>query len=159
MRLAEHTGTTRGTLSQFAFAEVYAAIVDLDQLYPDFGNWFWNKVVPEIGNSRRIFTEWSDGQLAGVVIAKAEGDERKLCTVWIAPNFKKQGLGRRLMSEAKVWLGTETPLISVPHQRLSEFQPIFDQWGFSLTQTLRSYYRYGETEYVFNGTLPLLHQA
>ena len=115
--------------------------------------------MPEIGNSRRIFTEWSDGQLAGVVIAKAEGDERKLCTVWIAPNFKKQGLGRRLMSEAKVWLGTETPLISVPHQRLSEFQPIFDQWGFSLTQTLRSYYRYGETEYVFNGTLPLLHQA
>lgn len=133
----------------------YAALNRLSDVYPGFESWYWTKVVPGLlEGTRELFIEQHAGKTIGVVIAKAAATERKLCTVWVDNRFAGCGLGGRLMRQAMEWLGTERPLISVPQERLAEFWPVFTAWRFDLVQALRSYYRPGRTEYVFNGVLP-----
>jgi hypothetical protein len=137
-------------------ASVYAALSHLEHMYPGFKKWFWHTVLPGLDDgTRRMFIKEHESKIIGVVIAKSNCDERKLCTVWVDPGFLGHGLGKDLMRSAMEWLNTDQPTISVPEERLSEFRRIFATWGFRLTQTLDSYYRPGRLEYIFNGALPM----
>ena len=71
--------------------------------------------------SRQIFFE-DNGRITGVVIAKRSRAERKLCTVWVDHDAAGNGLGTALMIEAMAWLDTKRPLITVPEERVSEFE-------------------------------------
>ena len=135
-------------------SRAFSALVHLEQMYPGFEDWYWGKVVPGLSNgTRQLFIEERGSRIIAAVIAKAEGAERKLCTVWVHPAYTGQKIGVRLMDEAKSWLGTNKPMISVPEERVEEFRSIFIRWGFELTQVLDSYYRPGRKELVFNGIL------
>jgi len=132
---------------------VFSSLAHLEEMYPGFGQWYWTKVASGLRDgSRRIFVE-GNNEITGVVIAKRSRAERKLCTVWIAPQFAGQGLGTRLMRNAMSWLGTTRPLITVPEERLAEFQPSFTRWRFSLHQVADSLYRPGHLEYIYNGPM------
>jgi hypothetical protein len=132
---------------------VFKALSHLEQVYPGFGEWYWAKVVPGLRDgSRCIFVQQSN-QINGIVIAKRSNDERKLCTVWVNRRLIGRGLGTTLMRRAMSWLGTTRPLITVPEERLAEFQPSFRRWEFSLDDVVDSLYRPGCLEYVYNGRL------
>ena len=125
----------------------------LEVLYPSFQQWYWKKVVPGfLDGSRRAFVE-DDGRITGIVIAKLTRSERKLCTVWVDSDQAGHGIGRALMEEAMAWLRTTHPLITVPEERVPEFNALFERWNFSLDQVVPSLYRLGFQEYIFNGTI------
>ncbi|MBD9627993.1 hypothetical protein IB279_34125 [Ensifer sp. ENS06] len=138
---------------RWACVDVYAALADVCHLYPNFEEWYWDKVVPELGVSRSIFVDWMNERITGVVIAKRTCDEQKVCTVWVDKGFRAQGVASSLIGEASRWLGTDYPMITIPQNRLSEFSGILRSGRFAQTQKLASYYRAGETEHVFNGWL------
>lgn len=135
-------------------ARAYAAVAHLDGFYPDFEEWFWCKVVPGLGRGTRWLrvVERAD-EVVGVAVAKAEGDELKLCTVWVHPRLEGSGLGVRLIREGCGWLGTDRPLATVPEELMPRFAPILDRLGFTVDQALDGYYRAGKREFVFNGVL------
>jgi GNAT superfamily N-acetyltransferase len=134
-------------------ARIFSYLSHLEVLYPGFQQWYWKKVVPGLlDGSRRAFVE-DDGRITGIVIAKFTRSERKLCTVWVDSNQAGRGIGRALMEEAMAWLCTTHPLITVPEERVPEFNALFDRWRFSLNQVVPSLYRPGFQEYVFNGTI------
>jgi GNAT superfamily N-acetyltransferase len=86
----------------------------LETIYPGFRYWFDNKVQPGIGAGTRYLDVIEyDGRLAGIVIAKNEDGEKKLCTIWVHPDFRGRGVGIRLIRAACLWLGTNRPLASV----------------------------------------------
>ena len=115
-------------------ARVFATLSHLADFYPRFEEWYWAKVVPGLQHgSRRIFFE-NDGRITGVVIAKRSRTERKLCTVWVDTGAVGRGLGTTLMTEAMAWLDTKRPLVTVPEERVSEFESIFRRWRFSLDE-------------------------
>lgn len=136
-------------------ARVYAHLSHLADIYPNFDVWFWRTAVPDVGSTRRIFVDDRGGQIRGVVIAKRSVDERKLCTVWVETPYRGQAVGARLMRKAMEWMDCQQPLISVPASRLSDFRTFFEKQRFVESQLLMNYYRVGETEHVFNGSLPV----
>jgi hypothetical protein len=131
---------------------LFASIAHLETFYPQFGRWFWRKVVPGLGNgSRRILPVHTGETLVGITILKRIPEERKICTLWVAPFARQIGVGRRLLSDSLAWLDCDKPLITVCQERLNELQPLLRKFGFSLEQVCDSYYRPGRLEYVFNG--------
>jgi len=133
---------------------VFASIVHLGKLYPDFGLWFWTKVVPGLGNgSRRIIPVHMGQSLAALAILKRMPDERKISTLWVAPFARRLRIGYNLMCDSLIWLDCEKPTITVCQERLHELQPLLQKFGFTLEQVCDSYYRPGRPEYVFNGLM------
>jgi hypothetical protein len=131
---------------------LFASIAHLETFYPQFRPWFWGKVVPGLGNgSRRILPVHTGETLVGIAILKRIPEERKICTLWVAPSSRKIGVGRRLLIDSLAWLDCDKPLITVCQERLNELQPLLRKFGFSLEQVSDSYYRPGRREYVFNG--------
>ncbi len=140
--------TASGTLQS-----VWSGIRHLESVYPGFGTWYWDKVVPGLSDGRRkILTSTADGVLSGVVIAKCQ-NEKKICTVWVPEEFRGRSVARHLMQDALDWLGTAKPLFTVPDERLQEFSGIVRELGFEHRSTESNYYGIGRLEHVFNGVL------
>jgi hypothetical protein len=141
-------------LPKEANSRVFTAIGWLETEYPGFSDWYWDTVVPGVLiGERRISTIERRGRTVGVGISKRTKSERKMCTIWVAPDFIGTGMGVRLMLDSMKWLGTNMPLATVSESRLQEFKPIMDKLGYQLTQVLPDYYKAGHSEFVFNGSL------
>jgi GNAT superfamily N-acetyltransferase len=124
----------------------------LDSTYPGFRNWFWEKVVPDLGTgARRIFRIGSCEAPSAIGIAKRYPSEAKICTVWVAESERGQGLAKELMYEAIDWLGTAEPLFTVPAERHTEFLSLVKRLKFHETDRVRSLYRAGVVEHIYNG--------
>jgi GNAT superfamily N-acetyltransferase len=137
---------------------VYDSIKHLDAFYPAFERWYWGTVVPGLADGTRLLeTVIRDGELVGILIAKRNKEERKLCTLWVHRKFAGSGVGVRLIRAGCEWVGSSTPLATVPEERMSEFGDLLPRLGFELTQVVQSYYRDGKAEYVFNGQLVRPH--
>lgn len=139
-------------------AEIYSCLSHLDSYYPDFDQWYWGTVVPGITKgTRMVRVVRRDDEIIAALIAKREPLERKLCTLWVRPDFVGHGVGVRLIDEGKCWVGDASPLASVPEERMPELGGILVRMGFVLTQKIDSFYRPGKTEFVFNGRLAKLN--
>lgn len=124
------------------------------QFYPNFEGWFFGKVVPGIRiGERRVITCVSDGALVGIAITKRTETEKKLCTLWVAPQARNCGVAAELAAEAFMWLGSDKPLFTVPDEQLANFGGLLRSWSFSEPLPYRELYRPGHIEYVFNGRI------
>lgn len=134
--------------------QVFDSIAPLEAVYPGFDAWFHCTVVPGLRDgSRKLFVGSAADRVAGVAIAKRTSSEQKLCTLWIAPGKRNEGLAKCLANEAFDWLGTTMPLFTVPDVRIAEFARLLDQWHFVQTQVVENMYRPASREFVFNGFL------
>lgn len=134
----------------------WGSLHHLEATYPGFRSWYWTKVIPGIGRGERnILIRRLDAQVAGVAITKRTCRETKLCTLWVAPTARSTGVGRELMQASLDWLGNDTPLFTVPAERIDEFRPLLKRFKFHETDCVGSAYRPGVIEHVFNGRLQL----
>jgi len=133
---------------------VFEALSHLEQIYPGFRAWYFERVVPAVALGTRFVTvRRESGIPIGVAIAKDEGGERKLCTLWVRDGCRGRGIARALADEAFDWLGDRRPLFTVPEERMSEFLPLVTGWQFGEPVRHDSLYRDGRCEFVFNGKL------
>ena len=145
--------TITSVQEQLAIEKLYEKLFMLQEEYPEFKNWFFDKVVPEtLLNNRRIFVASCGEEIAGVAIVK-NSDEKKICTLRVMPEFRHMGIGQKLICVAIEYLQTRYPLITVSDDHVSEFKHLFDKLGFIFTEVHLDYYREGHMEYVFNGNL------
>lgn len=143
-------GSRRSAGATTAPLHVIERLWSLRAHYPEIDCWFANKVVPGIQTgSRRIFL----AERSSFLIAKKEGHERKVCTLWVEPGARKAGIASRLMSDAFQWLDTQYPLMTLPEEKYPEFHSLLQRHDFRATQSLEGYYRPGKVELVYNGWL------
>jgi hypothetical protein len=137
------------------FASVYDALAEPAAPYPEFQSWFYETLVPGINRGqRRLFIAYNCvGWIGGVVIAKRTAAERKLCTVWVSPSWRRHGIAKQLTTDALNWLGTDKPLFTVAEDRVWQFHGLLDAWDFGRPIRVPHLYRKGVSELVFNGTL------
>lgn len=146
--------------SNFTFPEqirvlydVYRFLFDLQMEYPSFRSWYVRKIVPGvIAGSRDLLITCEGTKLAGVAILK-DGEEKKICTLRVAVDCRRHGVGSGLLDAAINVLGMEQPMITVADSRLHEFEPLFRSSGFRRVQNVSDYYRIGSQEICFNGYL------
>jgi GNAT superfamily N-acetyltransferase len=118
-----------------------AFLLPLSDDYPGIDRWFTLKVVPGLRRGTRYLLPMErDGMLVGLGIAKNEEDERKICTVRVAPSYAGRGMGVRLFDGLLKWLDDDRPHLTVTQARLSAFERIFDYYGFAVTSAQQGLY-------------------
>lgn len=134
---------------------VFATIeVAAGNFYPGFRSWYYGKVVPGVERGdRAIFIVGSETAVLGAAIAKRSAKERKLCTLWVEKNARGEGVAGALVDTSFRWLGTSSPLFTIPEERMVEFRGLLNRWRCSITQREIGIYRPGKIEFVFNGQL------
>lgn len=151
-------------LTHFTSARTAAAQVDSEWIrilvsnfavyYPDIDRWFTSKVQPGLASgSRKILVNAANGKLNALSILKKSDSERKICTFWVAPSARGNGVGRSLLMSSISWLECATPLLTVPEEQMEGFSPLLSNTSFQLTQRILGAYRPGSIEYVFNGSI------
>lgn len=132
-------------------AEALRFLLPLSNDYPGIDQWFATKVVPGLRiGSRTLLRIERDGYLVGLGIAKKEEDERKICTVRIAPSHVGKGIGVRIFDKLLTWLDEDKPHLTVSSEKLPSFERIFDYYGFSLTSKNQGLYLPKSVELGYN---------
>ena len=120
--------------------------------YPNFENWYFDKVVPDVlRGERHIITAEIENRHAGVLILKPS--ENKICTLRIAPPFQHMGLGETLFKLSIQMLETKRPFITVSNLHYNEFLPLFCRHFFLVTELHFDKYVKGRFEIALNGHL------
>lgn len=131
--------------------EALRFIMPLSPEYPGIAAWFPDKVVAGLrDDTRKLVSRERHGRLVALGIGKMMHDEKKICTVRVAPEYVGRGLGLRIFDGLMSWMGTSTPHATVSEEKLPEFERIFARYGFTLTSTHNGLYRPGKVEYLFN---------
>lgn len=131
-----------------AVNEIYL-LTDYNKLqYPEYYKWYYQTNIPRIldGEGEAIF--YLDGfQIVGLSMLKRTDDEAKICTFFIDEEYRKRGYSSLLLEDSFGYLGTESPIITIPENRLDEFSKIIEAYGWVPTETTDKYY---SPEVVFN---------
>ena len=130
--------------------EIYL-LTDYNKLqYPEYYRWYYQTNIPRIlsGEGEAIF--YLDGfQIVGLSMLKRTDDEAKICTFFIDEEYRKRGYSSLLLEDSFGYLGTESPIITIPENRLDEFSKIIEAYGWVPTETTNKYY---SPEVVFNNS-------
>ena len=135
--------------------QLYGQILDLirpiNDIYPEYTAWFKEKFIPGLKKKERMYIIAQDenNALAGCVLIKKTAEEKKICTFFVCPNYRHNGLGKKLMQQALSELG-EHPLITVSGRNLPQMAHLLKECGFHLSATKRGAYNPTDTEYYFN---------
>lgn len=132
---------------------VFNLIKPISEFYPDFSNWYWDKVAPGIitGNDKIIIAE-KGNELVGVSIIKNTPNEKKLRALRISEKFQNKGAGLYLIDKSLEELKTDKPIVSVAEEMINEFSRIFiNRYDFDISYVHKGLYRKGKLEYEFNG--------
>ena len=134
---------------------LYAQILNLAQTvrpaYPGYDRWFREIFMPGLLRKERMYIVAQDdsGALAGYALIKKTAEEKKICTLFVDPKFRKQGLGQQLMKRTLAVLGPR-PLITVSGRNLPQLAGLLDAFGFQLSAVKKGVYRADDAEYYFN---------
>ena len=150
----EYRMIRKNNMYSFDLNQIYAVLDSLRMEYPNFKDWYYNTVIPGLRlGTRSICCVYDENQIAAVLILKNEGDEKKICTLRVSPQFRRQGIGSALLDIACQELQTEQPIITVSSNHYNEFRSLFLSKGFEEFAAYPGYYRESMTEFSFNGPL------
>lgn len=88
--------------------------------------------------------------LSGCALLKNEPEEKKLCCLFVDPNYRGQKIASKLIEDSFELLNTNKPLMTVSQQNLGMLQKLIDRYGFELTSIKESVYKPGVKEYFYN---------
>lgn len=136
-------------------AESYMITDWICEDYPLHCNHFYSKYVPGIfTGEREIISCYVDDKIAATAILKKDETELKISTLYVKPEYQRQGIATALVEKCFKWLGTTKPLITVADYKLEQFASIIKKYGWKETQVLDAgFYNDHSREHVFNGTI------
>lgn len=89
-------------------------------------------------------------KLAGCALLKNTDEEKKICCLFVDPEYRYQGIASHLIENSFEMLGTDKPLMTVAENNLSQLQKLINRYDFELTSVRDSVYRRGIKEYYYN---------
>lgn len=126
--------------------ETYNLIDFITKDYEHLLEWYWSKSVPWIfKNQMEFFIALDENSIVGVTIVKKENKERKICTLFVKPEYSNQGIGSTLLQSAFDYLGTTRPVITFSDYKLPEFQPLIQKYNWEIDEKVfKSYNQHYE---------------
>lgn len=136
--------------------EIYKFLGHLIYEYQRFRSWYRGLFTDEfeLKCDREIIICEDQFRIAGVAIIKNDMQEKKICTLRVAREYRHQGIGYNLIEMCMQQLHTEKPMITLHKSKLNQFEKLLSYYSFELEQTQKHYYSIFSTELVFNGLLP-----
>ena len=125
--------------------------------YPDRKDWYFNKQLEGMaGPEREIFfvrNPEAFRQIVGFTCLKKTAQERKICTLYVSEQHREKGVAQALVDRSLQWLGTTEPLFTIAEDKLSQFLPIIQKYGWHLKARAQGAYGRNNCELCFNGAL------
>lgn len=130
---------------------VFKMIQNLEKYYPNFNQWYWNKLVPDILlRNDMIIGMFKRNEFVGVSILKNQ-DEKKIRAIRILPRFQKKGYGLFLIDKCLEVMKCDKPHATVAEELLHQYARIFiNRYDFNISKVEKGIYRKGKLEYIFN---------
>ena len=123
-------------------------------LYPNGGAWLDSRLDDIESKKASCTLAFKNDFLGGVLIDVSKGlRRRKICTLYISPEFSKQGLGSKLFSScASRWVQSaiDTLHITVARERLSQIEGFLFAKNFELIGVERQRYGNARDEFVYS---------
>ncbi|HEY8892598.1 MAG TPA: GNAT family N-acetyltransferase [Clostridium sp.] len=133
--------------------EIFKKLYFLKRSYPNFKDWYYNKVVPDIQYGRReIIINKTDGHISAVSILK-KSEEKKICTFVVFPKYQNRGIGKEMLQKSMKFLDTKKPIITVSSENIDSFRHLLNEFNFTKYDEIKNCYKNRSSEYVFNGYL------
>lgn len=120
----------------------------LKEVYPNIKEWFFNKVVTDIGNNREIILLEFKKQIVALLILKY--NEKKISTIYVHPDFRHKGFGRLMIKISKRELNTFKPKITISDKCLDLFKNLLEIQQFKKSGVICGKYKEGVVEHYFN---------
>ena len=137
-----------------AVNEIYLLTDYNHNQYPDYLKWYYSKNIPRIINGTGEIIFYLDGlTVAGLSILKKDDLEKKICTLLINEEYRKHGYSKQLLESSFDYLGTDKPLITIPSNRLEEFNSIITSYNWQETSITNKYFT---EEIIFNEKIKTL---
>lgn len=120
--------------------------------YPDFKDWFFNKVIPgTFISTDKVYLYMIKGVFIGVSVIK-KGVENKLRAVRVIGKYQTKGYGIGIVDHTLKMLNDDKPLVSVSEPLMHDFSRMFiNRYDFDLVHVHKGLYIKDTLEYQFNG--------
>ena len=138
---------------ELLISDIFNFLSDLQNEYSDFKQWFYKKVIPGLTGEERIVYIVKDHNTVAAVLILKNAEEKKICTLRVAKNYRRKGLATWLLQIAFRQLQCAKPIITVSSYHIKEFEPLLRKNGFVPYMKYTNYYKNGISEYAFNGPL------
>lgn len=135
---------------EFYISHIREFLSDLTCNYPHFEEWLEHVFVMTRTYERTIVICEYDKRIVGLAILKDTSDEKKICTIRVAEEYRRQGIGTYLINEARKILQEDYPLVTVSDEHIGVFRKFLNRFGFKQESQVKSVYQYGHDEYYFN---------
>ena len=136
------------------FQQVFLLLEDAKKYYPDFHTWFYGKVIHDVPFGKRCILvakqKERNREIVGISILKNDEEEKKICTFFVQPKYRKNGIGKKLMEQSLMRIQCKFPLLTVPEEIHEEFKTLLAEYKFKLTSVGKDMYRVGRKEYLYN---------
>jgi len=132
---------------------IYFLIKDLDNYYPNFHDWYFNRFIQSVllGNDIALVLKNRYEEIIGVSLLKKQEKEVKLRALRISNKYKNKGYGLYLLDKSLKILDEPLPFCTVSEELINSYSRIFiNRYGFSLDYIERNCYRKNKNEYFFN---------
>ena len=120
--------------------------------YPAFSVWYNNLFTDDLylKPEREIMICEKEYRIAGVTILKRTKEEAKICTMYVAKQYRHNGIGQMLMELSLEWLKNQKPVITLDRSKEPEFTGILNHFGFALQKRSCGLYRPGKVELIYS---------
>lgn len=132
--------------------EIYLLCNDIKKDYPGFAIWLYKLQLEESINSdkRDILFVRCDNKIIAFVLLKKYKEEKKICSIYVDPNYRRQKIGTKLLNASFDYLVTTKPLITIRDYKIDYFKSIIKKYDWQLTDELNNYYGKDTKEYCYN---------
>lgn len=135
--------------------EIYQMTQPLNDIYPNYNTWFFNKQIKGCYTPDRniIFARDKKCKIVGISSLKKDDKEKKICTLFVDDKYRRRGIGSLLLDESFKFLETTKPFITITEDKLYMFAKLIEKYDWQLTETAYDIYSKGVREFCFNGKL------
>lgn len=135
--------------------EIYVLTIHLNGTYPGYKEWFYEKQINGCLTPNRniIFIKNEKDEIIALSCLKKDDEEKKICTLFVSDEYRKQGLGSILFEESIKFLETTKPLVTFTEDKLPMFEKMIIKYDWELTEIVDGIYQDGTREFCFNGQL------
>lgn len=137
---------------QLYYNYIYLFLMEANMQYPAFSAWYDNLFTDglHLKPEREIVICEKEYKIAGVAILKQTKEEAKICTMYVAKQYRHNGIGRRLMELSLEWLKSQKPVITLDGSKEPEFAGILSHFGFALQKRSCGLYHPGKVELIYS---------
>jgi len=114
------------------YDDIFKLTQPIGDIYPNYRNWYYHTFLEDLKQGHRLYAIATHHMvITGCCLMKNTANEKKICTLFVGPQYRRQGIGSDLVRSALTELGPH-PFLTVSDGQLSTFIPFLSRFGFQM---------------------------